>query len=108
MDSAVQQRFSFLRFSPGECRYLKQQMLVMRAEQGKQQEQAAQTLQLRLSAIDDRIGRLTDAYIDRLIERHGERWFVELAATVGQYRYIATINNTFGVMPAEDADRLPM
>ena len=69
VDSAVQQRFSFLRFSPGECRYLKQQMLVMRAEQGKQQEQAVQALQLRLSAIDDRIGRLTDAYIDRLIER---------------------------------------
>jgi site-specific DNA recombinase len=69
VDSAVRQRFSFLRFSPDECRYLRQQMLVMRSEQGHQQEQAVQALQLRLSGIDDRVGRLTDAYIDRLIDK---------------------------------------
>jgi 4-carboxymuconolactone decarboxylase len=55
-----------------------------------------------------RTNRVEGPLSDRMIERHGERWFVELAATVGQYRYIATINNTFGVTPAEDADQLPM
>ena len=33
---------------------------------------------------------------------------VELAATVGQYQYIAAINGTFQVEPAADADQLPV
>ena len=35
----------------------------------------------------------------RLMERHGERWLVELAATIGQYQYISAINNAFDFQP---------
>jgi len=45
---------------------------------------------------------------DTLIERHGVRWLVELAATVGQYQYISAINTTFDLQPAADADQLPI
>jgi len=45
---------------------------------------------------------------DALVLRHGERWVVELAGTVGQYQYISAINNTFEVEPAADADQLPV
>jgi Uncharacterized conserved protein len=49
---------------------------------------------------------------DTLRECHGERWLVELAATVGQYQYIATVNTAFAVTPApgdpvEHIDSLP-
>ena len=49
-----------------------------------------------------------DAVFDALRERHGVRWLVELAATVGQYQYISAINNTFELKPAPDADQLPV
>jgi AhpD family alkylhydroperoxidase len=55
-----------------------------------------------------RTNRVDEPTFVRLVERHGERWIVELAATVGQYRYIATINNAFAVMPAADAEQLPV
>jgi hypothetical protein len=45
---------------------------------------------------------------DTLMQRHGERWLVELAATVGQYQYISAINNTFDLQPAAGSDPLPV
>ena len=55
-----------------------------------------------------RTNRVEQSLFEALIARHGERWLVELAATVGQYQYISAINNTFDLQPAADADRLPM
>jgi 4-carboxymuconolactone decarboxylase len=37
---------------------------------------------------------------DELLARHGERWLVELTATVGQYQYIAAVLAVFGVQSA--------
>ena len=45
---------------------------------------------------------------DSLLSRHGERWLVELTATIGQYQYISAINNAFDIQPPEGADPLPM
>ena len=55
-----------------------------------------------------RTNRVEQALFDQLMQRHGERWLVELAATVGQYQYISAINNTFDLQPAADADPLPI
>jgi hypothetical protein len=55
-----------------------------------------------------RTNRVSDEVFHRLIERHGERWLVELAATVGQYQYISAINNTFDLQPAPGSDPLPV
>lgn len=38
---------------------------------------------------------------------HGERWLVELTATIGQYQYISAINNVFQVLPHDGAEVLP-
>lgn len=52
--------------------------------------------------------RVEQPLFDELVARHSHRWVVELAATVGQYQYIAAINNTFEVLPGPDADPLPI
>src|SRR3569833_2824430 len=36
--------------------------------------------------------RVSQEVFDSLLSRHGERWLVELAGTVGQYQYISAIN----------------
>jgi 4-carboxymuconolactone decarboxylase len=43
---------------------------------------------------------------DRIVERHGERWLVELTATVGQYQYIACVLGAFEVQPGSDRERI--
>jgi 4-carboxymuconolactone decarboxylase len=53
-----------------------------------------------------RNNRVEQSLFDELIRRKGERWLVELAATVGQYQYISAINTTFDLQPAPDADQL--
>jgi 4-carboxymuconolactone decarboxylase len=55
-----------------------------------------------------RTNRVSQPLFDSLVARHSDRWVVELAATVGQYQYIAAINNTFEVLPGPDADPLPI
>jgi 4-carboxymuconolactone decarboxylase len=52
--------------------------------------------------------RVEQALFDALLSRKGERWLVELAATVGQYQYISAINNTFDLQAPADADQLPV
>jgi 4-carboxymuconolactone decarboxylase len=55
-----------------------------------------------------RNNRVEQDLFDALVQRHGVRWLVELAATVGQYQYISAINTTFDLQPAADADQLPI
>ena len=52
--------------------------------------------------------RVEQSLFDELVARHSHRWVVELAATVGQYQYIAAINNTFEILPGPEADPLPI
>ncbi|WP_017934569.1 carboxymuconolactone decarboxylase family protein [Nocardioides sp. Iso805N] len=55
-----------------------------------------------------RTNRVSQARFDALTERHGERWVVELTGTVGQYQYIAAINNVFEIEPKPGGDVLPI
>jgi 4-carboxymuconolactone decarboxylase len=55
-----------------------------------------------------RTNHVEQPLFDALLGRHGERWLVELAATVGQYQYISAINNTFDLQPSPEADQLPI
>jgi alkylhydroperoxidase family enzyme len=52
--------------------------------------------------------KVQDDVFNALLERHGERWLVELTATIGQYQYISAINNAFELQPPADADQLPV
>ena len=53
----------------------------------------------------NRVGR---PLFDSLLGRHGTRWLVELTATIGQYQYIAAINNTFELEPKPGGEVLPV
>jgi 4-carboxymuconolactone decarboxylase len=55
-----------------------------------------------------RTNRVSQARFDALRERHGVRWLVELTGTVGQYQYIAAINNAFEVEPRPGGEVLPI
>lgn len=55
-----------------------------------------------------RTNRVPQDMFDALIERHGPRWLVEITATIGQYQYIAAINNAFEVTPKAGGEVLPI
>jgi len=55
-----------------------------------------------------RKNRVDQDLFDRIQKRHGTRWLVEYTATIGQYQYIAAINNAFEMEPREIPDPLPV
>jgi len=55
-----------------------------------------------------RTNRVSQDRFDALRERHGVRWLVELTGTVGQYQYIAAINNAFELEPRPGGEVLPV
>jgi len=68
VDEGVLREFSKLRLLPEERRYLKQELAKMATDGKMAQAEAVRSIELRLGQLDDRLGRLTDAYIDRLLE----------------------------------------
>ena len=55
-----------------------------------------------------RKNRVDQDLFDRIQKRHGTRWLVEYTATIGQYQYIAAINNAFEMEPRQIPDPLPV
>src|SRR5262249_4953668 len=62
-------KFSHLQFNEQEIAYLKEHTAKLKDNWEKEKESQINALSLRLNQIQDRIGRLTDAYIDRVIEK---------------------------------------
>ncbi len=54
-----------------------------------------------------RTNRTDQAVFDRLKERHGVKWLVELTAIANYYAMLCGIVNAFEVAVPEDGDRLP-
>ena len=52
--------------------------------------------------------RVENATFDRLRDRHGVRWLVELTATAGHFGLICGINNAFEVPPSPQGDALSL
>jgi len=69
VDKTFLETFLSLRLQPGEQRYCWQEAQRLKADNLRQREQAVTSCQLQLKQIDERINRLTDAYIDRLIDK---------------------------------------
>jgi site-specific DNA recombinase len=69
VERAVLAAFSWLSLSTSERRYIEQELERMRGDAAGQRQKRIAALNLQLSQVDDRLGRLTDAYIDRLIEQ---------------------------------------
>ena len=66
---SVLHRFADLRLSDDERRYIACELRKLKGENAKSIEDAAVALKLRLSQIEERTNRVTDAYIDRLLEK---------------------------------------
>jgi len=62
-------KFSHLQFKEQEIGYLKKQTAKLKENWGKEQENQIGALSLRLNQIQERMARLTDAYIDRIIDK---------------------------------------
>jgi site-specific DNA recombinase len=69
VETAVLNRFEEIRFSDGERRYIDGELRKFREENTKHQEDAVAALRLKLGQIGDHLNRLTDAYIDRVLEK---------------------------------------
>ncbi len=69
VEQAVLDQFDRLRFSKDECAWFRPKLAQMNLNNAKEQEKIVAALTLQLSQLDDRMNRLTDAYIDRLIEK---------------------------------------
>ena len=54
-----------------------------------------------------RTNRADQAVFDRLKERHGVKWLVELTAIANYYAMLCGVVNAFEVAVPEDGDRLP-
>lgn len=68
-EKALLQSFSSLQFDANERRCIDGELGKFRADETKHREEAIASLQLTLGQIDERVNRLTDAYIDRMIEK---------------------------------------
>jgi site-specific DNA recombinase len=69
VEAAVCRELSRIQLSPAERRYLQQELDRMKDNAAGRREETVAALKLRLAQTEDRIGRLTDAFIDRLIEK---------------------------------------
>jgi hypothetical protein len=69
VESVLLQRFAELRFADKERRYFWQEVRKLKSDDRQNQEKTIAALQLQLSQMDERLNRLTDAYIDRLIDK---------------------------------------
>lgn len=73
------------------------------AAAGASDDEADIVAYVRQLVADNQVGQ---PVYDRLAGRHGERWLVELTATVGQYQYIACVLGAFEVEPAPGRERI--
>jgi site-specific DNA recombinase len=68
-EQAILSRFTTLQLSPDETRYCFEELGRIRSDATKRQEEIAASLQVQIGQLEDRLTRLTDAYIDRLIDK---------------------------------------
>jgi site-specific DNA recombinase len=69
VEDEVQRVLASLQFEPGEIVELNQLVADLRGDWTNEQEAMLRALRLRLAEIKERLDRLTDAYIDRLIDK---------------------------------------
>lgn len=69
VDQSILRNFFLLQLTAEEHQFCREQVQQLEATHLQQQEAAINSLRLKLGQIDERSGRLTDAYIDRLIDR---------------------------------------
>jgi DNA invertase Pin-like site-specific DNA recombinase len=109
-DSVFLQRFQTLSFADEERCYFWQEASRLRADDNQNQEKAIAALKLQLAQIDERLNRLTDAYVDRLIdkdlfEQRKDALLMERAGMADQLRQWQAGKNTMSELVAEILER---
>lgn len=69
VEQTVLQRFEEIQFFDDERRYIDCELRKLREEDAKHQEETVAALRLHLGQIEERLNRLTDAYIDRVLDK---------------------------------------
>ncbi|MDQ3816152.1 MAG: recombinase family protein [Acidobacteriota bacterium] len=69
VEEAIFEHLSRLQFTAKEREHLKREIVRIKKDWVKEQESFAESATLRLARLQERLTRLTDAYIDRLIEK---------------------------------------
>jgi hypothetical protein len=69
VDESILQCFFPLQLSEEEIAYLEDKIGMLKAEWGSRKQREIDSIKLRLSQLQDRLARLTDSYIDRMIEK---------------------------------------
>jgi DNA invertase Pin-like site-specific DNA recombinase len=69
VDVAVLEQFELLQFSEEERAWFRPKLAQMKLQNADEQEKVIVAVSLQLAQVKERLNRLTDAYIDRLIER---------------------------------------
>src|SRR5437879_6211551 len=69
VDGAVLRRFEEIRFADDERRYIDGELRKYKEEDAKHQEETVTALRLQLAQVEERLNRLTDAYIDRALDK---------------------------------------
>jgi site-specific DNA recombinase len=68
-EAAILERLTSLSLSPDEQHYFSNKLNAVMSDANRQQENVLTSLQLQLKQLENRLSRLTDAYVDRLIDR---------------------------------------
>jgi site-specific DNA recombinase len=69
INGAAVQQISGLQLSPAELEYLQSKITTLRKHWANERQVQSQALQLRLSKLQERLGRLTDVFVDQAIEK---------------------------------------
>jgi hypothetical protein len=69
IEKELLRRFSLISIDESERAYATQRIATFRENWGREQEMLNQSLRLRLDHVNERLNRLTDAYLDRVIEK---------------------------------------
>lgn len=69
VETVILQRFQDLQLSDTEQTFLAQKLDDLRADEGRHQKETIAAIELQITQTDSRIQRLTDAYIDHMLDR---------------------------------------
>jgi site-specific DNA recombinase len=69
IEKELLRRFSLISIDKSERAYAIQRIVTFRENWGREQDMLNQSLRLRLDHVNERLNRLTDAYLDRVIEK---------------------------------------
>ena len=110
MNGVIHRHLCALQFSPDENRYVDSEIEKLREGWGQEHKASLDAQRLRQAQLDARLCRLTDAYLDNVIERDlfGRRKEVLLREQRELQEHVAALENDSQLVPNQVADYLEL